>query len=182
MFVVSAASRGAEPLRLTQWPTVAPQPQFDLIDGDHRRRRAADFRGNVTIVFFGFTHCPDVCPGELFKLSLVLKRVGALAANIRVVFITLDPERDTSELLKTYVTEFDPRFVALTGSTADINAAANSFSIQFATVRQGNDYTISHSTGSYVLDKTGRLRLAATRETSIEEWVHDLRILASEPP
>ncbi len=172
--------RASEPWRLMQWPIAAPKPRFELFDVDRRRRSALDYRGRIAVVFFGFTHCPDVCPDELFKLALAAKRLGAVASQVRVLFITLDPERDTAELLKTYVAAFDPHFVGLTGSTADINAAASSFSIQFAKVPQGRDYTISHSTGTYVLDKTGRLRLAGTMQTSIDDWVHDLRMLAAE--
>jgi len=176
------AVRATESFRLMQWPKAAPEPRFDLIDVDRRRRSAADFRGRVTVVFFGFTHCPDVCPGELFKMARVFKRLGSTASQVRVLFITLDPERDTPELLKSYVAFFDPHFVGLTGSTADINAAAGSFSVQFAKVPQGDDYTVDHSTGTYVLDKTGHLRLAGTTQTSIDDWVHDLRMLAAARP
>jgi len=179
---VPTVVRAAEPFRLMQWSQAAPQPRFHLIDGDHRQRRAADFRGRVTVVFFGFTHCPDVCPLELFKMAQVVKRLGVTAAKVRVLFISLDPERDTPELLKSYVAHFDPHFVGLTGSTADINAAASSFSVQFAKVPQGKDYTVDHSTGTYVLDKTGRLRLAGTMQSSIDDWVHDLRMLAAVQP
>jgi protein SCO1/2 len=176
---VPTAVRAAEPFHLMQWPTAAPKPRFDLIDVDHRRRNAADFRGRVIVVFFGFTHCPDVCPDELFKMAHIVKRLGSMASHVRVLFITLDPEHDTPELLKSYVAAFDPHFIGLTGSTADVNAAASSFSVQFAKVPQGKDYTISHSTGTYVLDKTGRLRLAGTMQTSADDWVHDLLLLAA---
>jgi protein SCO1/2 len=172
------AGRSAEPFRLTEWPSAARKPSFHLIDANHERRSLADYRGRVAIVFFGFTQCPDVCPSELLKLALVVKRLS-LASPVQVLFISLDPERDTPELVKAYVAAFDPRFVGLTGSTADINDAASSFSIQFAKVPQGGDYTINHSTGAYILDKTGRLRLVGTLETSVDDLVHDLTILAS---
>ncbi len=122
-----AAALGAERFRLPEWPRQAPEPEFHLFDVNHVPRSLADYHGRVSIVFFGFTHCPDVCPNELFKLSLVVKRLGALAPRVQVLFISLDPERDTPALLKVYVTAFDPRFVALTGSSADINDAADSF-------------------------------------------------------
>jgi protein SCO1/2 len=99
---------------------------------------------------------------------------------VRVLFISLDPERDTAALLKTYVAAFDPDFIGLTGSAADINRAAESFSVQFAKVPQGNSYTIAHSSGAYVLDKTGRLRLVGTTKSSVEDWLNDLRLLAAE--
>jgi protein SCO1/2 len=172
-------ARAAGPFRLTEWPSAARKPSFHLLDANHERRGLADYRGRVSIVFFGFTHCPDVCPSELLKLALVVKRLESLASQVQVLFISLDPERDTPELVKAYVAAFDPRFVGLTGSSADVNEAASSFSIQFAKVRQGGDYTINHSTGVYILDKTGRLRLVGTLETSVDDLVHDLTKLAT---
>lgn len=169
----------AEPFRLMQWPTVAPKSDFHLIGPDGRRLSVKDFRGQVVVVFFGFTHCPDVCPDELFKLSLVVRRLGSRGTKVRVVFISLDPQRDTPDLLKAYVRAFDPHFIGLTGSSADVNAAADSFSIQFAKVARGSDYTISHSTGTYVLDQSGRLSLVGTMQTRIDDWVHDLSLLAA---
>jgi protein SCO1/2 len=166
--------------RLVEWPAAAPRPSFHLIDSDHRQRSPEDFRGRVTVVYFGFTHCPDVCPGQLLKLSLAAKGLGTSADNLRMIFITLDPERDSPELLKAYVQTFDSRIVGLTGSTADINAAAESFSVAYSKVPIGKDYTIEHSTGVYVLDKTIHLRLVGTSATSIKDWEHDLAILLAE--
>jgi protein SCO1 len=174
------AAAGAASHGLTEWPTVAPRPDFQLIDMNGHRRGIKDYVGDVSIVFFGYTHCPDVCPGELLKLSQVVRNLGPLASHVQVLFISLDPERDTPELLKDYVTSFGPRFIGLTGSNAEINAAAASFSVQFAKVALGADYTIDHSTGSYVLDQTGRMRLVGTLRTSVDEWVQDLRKLVGE--
>jgi protein SCO1 len=180
MLSVGAASLGAVPFRLTEWPAAAPNPNFHLFDVHRVRRSLADYRGRVLIAYFGFANCPDVCPSELLKLSSARKRLGPLASQVQVLFISLDPERDTPELLKAYVAAFDPQFIGLTGSPADINEAASSFSIQFAKVSRGGDYVINHSTGAYILDKTGRLRLVGTMDTSIDDLVHDLKILASD--
>jgi protein SCO1 len=180
LLCIAATARAAEPFRLTPWFAEAPHPRFNLVDGNHVERSPADFRGKVSIVYFGFTQCPDVCPSELFKLSLIVKRMGSLASQVRVLFVTLDPEHDTPERLKAYLAAFDPQFVGLTGSAADINEAAASFSVQFAKVLRGNESTIDHSTGVYVLDRTGRLRLIGTRETGIDDYVHDLKILAAD--
>jgi protein SCO1 len=177
---VVTGARSTEPFRLMEWPALASKPDFHLVDVNLERRGLADYRGRVSVVFFGFTNCPDVCPSELFKLSVVVKRLGPLASQVRVLIISLDPERDTPERLQFYVAAFDPGFIALTGSSADINEAASSFSIQFAKVSQGQGYTMNHSTGTYVVDKTGRLRLVATIETSIDDLVHDLKILATD--
>jgi len=163
--------------RLAQWPAAAPAPDFQLIDTHRVERSMRDYRGLVVIVYFGYTHCPDLCPTELLKLSQVLQRLGAAASQVRVLFISLDPERDSPELLARYVAAFDPALIGLTGSAAQINAAAARFAVQFAKVPQGEDYTIDHSTGAYVLDRSGRLRLVGTENTSIADWVHDLQLL-----
>jgi len=180
MMAVSAPSGAVDHFRLTQWPAAAPTPTFNLADANRTPRSLADYRGRVVAIFFGFTHCPDACPTELLRLSQVLRRMEASASRVQVLFIGLDTERDTPELLRAYVAAFNPRFVGLTGTAAEINAAASSFSVQFAKVVQGKDYTISHSTGTYILDKTGHLRLIATMNASIDDLVHDLRELASE--
>jgi protein SCO1/2 len=174
------SARSAPRFKLAVWPAAASRPVFHLVDVDRRPRTPADFRGRVAIVYFGFTHCPDVCPSELLKLSLAAKQLGPMAEDLRVIFVTLDPERDSPALLKDYVRAFDSRFVGLTGSTAEINAAAASFSVAFSKVVTGKDYTIEHSTGVYVLDKSGHLRLVGTSDTSVDDWVHDLSILVAE--
>ena len=126
--VLTASAAPADDYRLTAWPPHAESPQFNLRDVGGRPRSLADFRGRVLVVFFGFTHCPDACPTELFKLALAMKQLGAVSDRIQVLFITLDPERDTPAVLESYVSAFDPRFVALTGTNSEIDAAAASFS------------------------------------------------------
>lgn len=178
--LVGTAHAGAR-FRLVQWPAAAPAPAFTLRDIDNHTRTLKDYAGNVTIVFFGFTHCPDICPGELITLSHVFQRLGAASASVRVVFVTLDAQRDTPAIVESYAAAFNPNFIGLSGSTAAVNAAAASFSVQFARIPLANgDYTFSHSTGSYVLDRHGRLRLVATLATPVEDWVHDLSILIRE--
>jgi protein SCO1/2 len=166
--------------RMAVWPPHAESPRFNLTDADGGPRSLADFRGRVVVVFFGFVHCPDACPTELFKLALVMKKLGALRDRIEVLFITLDPQRDTPAVLKSYVSAFDPRFVALTGTTAQIDAAAASFFVQYARVGTGADYTVDHSTATYVIDVAGRLRLVGGMKTTTADYAHDLRALAAE--
>jgi protein SCO1/2 len=177
--LLSGLARSADTFRLDEWPASMPAPDFHLVDTDATPRRLSDYRGKVTILFFGFTHCPDVCPAALFKLALVMKRLGRAADKVQVLFVTLDPERDTPAALKSYVTYFDPRFVGLTGSNAQINSAAASFSVHYAKVVRGEDYTIDHSTGVYVCDTTGHLRLVGNLDTSVEDWTHDIGLLAA---
>jgi protein SCO1/2 len=166
--------------RLAVWPQRAEPPALRLRDFDGRPRQLADYRGRVLVIFFGFVRCPDACPAELFKLALAMKRLGSLSEHLQVLFVTLDPERDTPQVLKSYVTAFDPRFVGLTGSTADIDRAATSFYVEYARVARGADYSIDHSTSSFVLDARGRLRLVGTLDTTVEDWVHDLNLVAAE--
>jgi protein SCO1/2 len=156
-----------------------PVPDFSLLDTDATPRRLSDYRGKVSIVFFGFTHCPEVCPAALARLALVMKQLGVVADKVQVLFVTLDPDRDTPASLKSYVEYFDPRFVGLTGSNAQIKAAAESFAVHYAKVVGGNDYSIDHSTGLYVCDATGRLRLVGNLSTPVSDWTHDIGLLAA---
>jgi protein SCO1 len=166
--------------RLAVWPQRAESPGLRLFDFDGRPRRLADYRGRVLVIFFGFVRCPDACPAELFKLALAMKRLGPLSEHMQVLFVTLDPERDTPQVLKSYVTAFDPRFVGLTGSTAEIDRAAMSFYVEYARVGRGADYSIDHSTSTFVLDAHGRLRLVGTLDTTVDDLVHDLAAVAAE--
>ncbi len=177
--LLSRFARAADTFRLDEWPASMPVTDFDLVDTDARPRRLSDYRGKVNLIFFGFTHCPDVCPAALVKLALVMKQLGSLADRVQVLFVTLDPDRDTPAALKSYVAYFDPRFVGLTGSNAQINAAAASFSVHYAKVVRGNDYSIDHSTGVYVCDTTGRLRLVGNLRTPVGDWTHDIGLLAA---
>jgi protein SCO1 len=166
--------------RLAVWPQRAESPALRLLDFDGRPRQLADYRGRVLVIFFGFVRCPDACPAELFKLALAMKRLGPLSEHVQVLFVTLDPERDTPQVLKSYVTAFDPRFVGLTGSSAEIDRAAMSFYVEYARVGRGADYSIDHSTSTFVLDAHGRLRLVGTLDTAVDDWVHDLGLVAAE--
>lgn len=150
------------------------------MDFEGRPRVLADYRGRIVVVFFGFVRCPDACPAELFKLALVMKKLGPSAKRVQVLFITLDPERDTPSVLKDYVGAFDPRFVGLTGTPAQIDRAAASFFVQYARVAVGSDYTIDHSTATFVLDGSGRLRLVGALNSSVDDFTHDVIALATE--
>ena len=175
----------AEPLQpngLAIWPQGAGSPAFELLDTDGVPRTLGDYRGRIVVIFFGFLHCPDACPAGLFKLAQVMKQLGQGAAQVQVLFITLDPERDTPLSLKRYVSAFDPRFVGLTGTSAQVDQAASRFNVQYARVSLGNDYTIDHSTGIFVFDGAGRLRLVGAANAPVADFVHDIAGLAAERP
>jgi protein SCO1/2 len=172
----------SQPHRLAVWPQGAGSPAFKLVDTEGVPRTLSDYRGHVVVAFFGFLHCPDACPAELFKLALVMKQLGQAAAHVQVLFITLDPERDTPASLKTYVSAFDPRFIGLTGTTAQVDQAASGFNVQYARVPLGNDYTIDHTNAIFVLDGAGRLRLIGAANSPVADIVHDITALAAERP
>jgi protein SCO1/2 len=165
--------------RLDVLPPGPVSSDFHLVDFDGHPRSLADYRGQVVVIFFGYVHCPDACPAELFKLAQVMKQLGPASAHVQVLLITLDPQRDTLPILKSYVTEFDPRFVGLSGTEAEIDEAAASFYVAHAKIELADDYAaIDHSTATYVLDALGRRRLIGSMSTSIDDFVHDIEILA----
>ena len=152
---------------------------FHLTDTSAKPRSVNDFKGNVVVLFFGYTQCPDVCPTTMSKLSDVTKRLRADADRVQVLFVTLDPERDTPQLLAQYVPSFDARFAGLYG-TPDVTAAtAKEFKI-FYQKQPGSkpgSYTIDHTAGMYAFDPKGRLRLFIRDDESSEKIASDLKIL-----
>lgn len=151
---------------------------FALTDHNGQRRALADFKGKVVTLFFGFTHCPDVCPTTLGEMAVVMKELGADAGRLQVLFVTVDPERDTAEVLKRYVPAFHPSFLGLTGSTEDIARTAKEFKIFFQKQNLPNGgYTMDHSAGTYILDGEGRLRLFAQYGVGAPALLHDIRLL-----
>jgi protein SCO1/2 len=134
---------------------------FDLTDHHGQRRTLADFRGKAVVVFFGFTQCPDVCPTTLSEMAQAMVALGARADQVQVLFITLDPERDTRELLAQYVPAFDKRFLGLFGDVEATTRVAREFKVFFQKVPGSTpgSYTLDHTAGSYVFDPKGRLRL-----------------------
>ena len=157
---------------------------FDLADGDGRRWKLADFSGKVTVVFFGFTQCPDVCPTTMIELAEVKQRLGADGARVQGVFVTIDPERDTPEVLKAYVANFGAGFVGLRGSAEETAAIAKHFKVYYNKVpgKTPTSYTMDHTAGSYVFDASGRVRLFTRHGTGPDALVHDLKILLAEKP
>jgi len=130
-------------------------------------------------VFFGFTHCPDVCPTTMAELADVKRQLGADGERLQAVFVTVDPERDTPEKLKGYMAAFDPSFVALRGTPAQTEALAKSFKAYYKKVpgADADSYTVDHTAGSYVFDPQGRLRLFVRYGQPVPDWVSDLRQL-----
>lgn len=130
---------------------------FRLTDGDGRTVTERDFAGRPFLVFFGFTHCPDICPTKLFEMSEVFRAMGTRAGDVRALFITVDPERDTPETMKSYVSSFDPRIVGLTGERTAIDAVVREYRVYAKKVPlKDGDYTMEHTALVYLMDKGGR--------------------------
>jgi protein SCO1/2 len=153
---------------------------LQLTDHTGRPRKLEDFRGRAVVLFFGFTHCPDVCPTTLADLSQAIKALGSDADRVQVLFVTVDPERDTREALAKYVTAFDPRFLGLYGDAAATQRVAKEFKIYFEKRKTGDSYSVDHSAQSYVIDPQGRLRLLVRQERIASDLPEDLRTLLSE--
>jgi protein SCO1/2 len=151
---------------------------FALADHTGRVRKLADFRGKVVVIFFGFTQCPDVCPITLAELKAVKERLGEDGNRLQVLFVTVDPERDTQKVLADYVPAFDPSFLGLYGDMAATAKVAKDFRVfyQKSPGKTPDSYTVDHTAGSYVFDPQGRLRLFA-RHGNAENLDADIRTL-----
>ncbi len=158
--------------------------EFNLPDAHGQRRSLADFKGKVTVVFFGFTQCPDVCPTTLLELARVKKALGDDGGRVQGVFVTIDPERDTPELLRAYTANFSTDFVALRGSVEETLATAKHFKVFFAKVpgKAPGSYSMDHTAGSYIYDLQGRLRLFTRYGGGEEALTHDIKRLLAEKP
>ena len=204
----SASRREAMQLIATSalftWATVlltacspAEKPQFksiDLTGADYAKgfalpdqngtpRTVKDFAGKVVVVFFGYTQCPDVCPTTMAELAQVKKLLGPDGDKFQDIFITVDPERDTPELLKAYMGNFDPIFLALRPPLAELPELAKSFKLYYKKVegKTPGSYTMDHSAGSYVYDTQGRIRLYSRYGSGAEALASDIRLLMKNP-
>ena len=152
---------------------------FALPDTEGRTRHIADFKGKVTLVFFGFTQCPDVCPTTMLELAAVRKAMGADGERVQGIFVTIDPERDTPQVLKAYVDNFGAGFVALRGDAEQTKAVAKHFRVFYAKVpgKTEGSYTMDHTAGSYIYDPAGRIRLFTRYGSGADALKHDLQLL-----
>jgi protein SCO1 len=153
---------------------------FSLVDHNGTPRHLADFKGKVVVVFFGFTHCPDVCPTALAEMAKAMKQLGPDAARrVQVLFITVDPERDTQDVLHNYVTAFDPGFLGLRGTAEATQRTTQEFKViaMKTEVSGSGNYSVDHSTQTFVFDSENRLRLFIPHSQIPNALVHDIAIL-----
>jgi len=156
--------------------------RLSLTDADGQSRSLADYRGKLVVVFFGYTQCPDVCPTTMAELAEAKRMLGADGARVQGIFVTVDPERDSAELLKAYVANFGPGIAALRGSLEQVREAAKEFKVFFAKVPGKTDtsYTVDHTAGSYVFDAQGKVRLFTRYGSGAKALTEDLKILLAE--
>lgn len=155
-----------------------------LPDVDGRERSLGDFKGKVLVIFFGYTQCPDVCPTTMAELAQVKKALGPDGERVQGIFVTVDPERDTPELLRAYLASFDKSFVALRGSPEQVKEAAKNFKVYFAKVpgKQEGSYTMDHTAASFLFDAAGRVRVFSRYGSGTQALTEDLKILLAEKP
>ncbi|MFJ9451697.1 MULTISPECIES: SCO family protein [unclassified Herbaspirillum] len=154
---------------------------FALTDHNGKPRTLADFKGKAVVMFFGYTQCPDVCPTTMAEMANVMKELGPQADKVQVLFVTVDPARDTPQILSQYVPAFDKRFLGLYGDEAATAKVAKEFKVFYQKVpgKTAGSYTMDHTAGSYVFDPQGHIRLFVRHGQGAEPIVHDLKLLLS---
>lgn len=153
---------------------------FSLPDTNGKTHTLADYKGKVVVLFFGYTHCPDVCPTTMAELAQAMQQLGPDAQRVQVLFVTVDPARDTAALLGQYVPAFNPSFVGLRpADDAQLAKIAKDFRIYYAKVpgKEPGSYTMDHTAASYVFDPSGKLRLFVRDGQGVTPWVHDIKLL-----
>lgn len=152
---------------------------FTLTDHTGNTRSLADFKGKVVVLLFGYTHCPDVCPTTLAEISLALKQLGTDASRVQVLFITLDPERDSQAILAQYVPAFNPAFLGLRGDTSSTAEFTRRLKVFYQKHKTAGlpGYSLDHSASSYIIDREGKLRLLANYGLGSDALAHDLKLL-----
>ncbi len=153
---------------------------FQLTDFNGQPRSLTDFKGKVVMLYFGFVQCPDVCPTALTRAAAVMQQLGPQAADLQVIFVTVDPERDTPALLRDYMASFHASFLALTGDMDTIRKTADEFRVYYKKVPTGSSYTMDHTALSYLFDRQGRIRIVLRHEQTADDYAADVRALLAE--
>ena len=156
--------------------------EISLRDTGGAKRTLADYRGKVVALYFGYMNCPDVCPTTLAALREAMIQLGADAGRMQVLFVSVDPERDTPPLIEQYVKSFDPRFQGLTGSLEELGTAAKQFKVFFAKSpgKEPGSYSVDHSTQTYLIDTTGRARIFLKHDATPADFAQDIRTLLAQ--
>ena len=180
--LLTACSKGKPEFRGVDISEVDYARDIQLPDHNGQQRSLKDFKGKVVVVFFGYTQCPDVCPTSMQEMAEVKRMLGKGGDRLQSIFVTVDPERDTAEMLKAYMGNFDPSFLALRGTPEQTAAVAKDFKIYYKKVdgKTPTSYTMDHSAGSYIYDTQGRLRVYYRYGSGAEALAADVRTLLNE--
>ncbi len=173
------ASATAPTYKATDIAGIDSGKTFRLNDHNGQPRTLSDFKGKIVVLFFGYTHCPEACPNTLMELARAMKRLGPDAEKVQVLFVTLDPERDTPALLAQYVPAFHPSFIGLYGTPQQTIETAKEYRIFYNKVAGGSpaNYTIDHSLGTHIYDRSGKLRLLSSYGMGADDLAHDIKLL-----
>ena len=180
MLLLGCSEKAAAPaFKNTDLTGLGYAQEFALTDHNGKARTLADFKGKLVVMFFGYTQCPDVCPTTMVEMANVMKELGPDADQVQVLFVTVDPERDTQALLAQYVPAFDPRFLGLYGDAQATAKVAKEFKLFYAKVegKTAGSYTMDHTAGSYVFDRNGKIRLFVRHGAGPAPITHDLKLL-----
>jgi protein SCO1/2 len=152
-------------------------PDFSVRASDGAALALSHYRGKVVVLGFGYTHCPNVCPATLAVLALAHRKLGALGSQVQVIYLTVDPERDSAERLKQYLAAFDPTFLGGTGTAAQMAAVRTSYGVTAEKVGTGSDYAVAHSSFIYLITRDGKLRALMPFGHKADDYVHDISML-----
>jgi len=179
--LLALSAVAAPPLKAGTFTPAQAAPQFSLSGSDGEELELSDYRGKVVVIGFGYTSCPDVCPTTLATLAQARRKLGATAADVQVIYITVDPQRDDAQRMKQYLASFDPTFIGGTGSEERLAAVRKQYGVTAEKKVHGTSYDVAHSSSTYMIDRASRLRALMTYEHGPDDYVHDLAILLQDP-
>jgi protein SCO1/2 len=180
LLFAAAAAGDAPELKAGVFSPPRQAPEFSLEGCDGRALHLSRFKGKVVLLGFGFTWCPSVCPTTLATLAQARRKLGTAAADVQIVYITVDPERDQAERMKEYLAAFDPSFVGGTGTAERLAVVRKDYGVFAEKKGQGKDYQVAHSSFTYLIDRSGSLRALMPYGHGPDDYAHDLRILLNE--
>lgn len=181
LLVVAAAAGADTPaLKAGVFSPPRPAPDFSLQGSDGRALTLSRFAGKVVVLGFGFTSCPAVCPTTLATLAQARRKLGSAAADLQVIYVTVDPERDVAQRMKKYLAAFDPTFIGGTGAADGLSTVRKDYGVIAEKQPQGQGYTVAHSSFVYLIDRSGKLRALMPYGHGPDDYVHDLQILLKE--
>ena len=181
---MTACGQRHSPFALHEISGLMPALQFNLSDQDGKSVTAADYRGRIVLLYFGYTSCPDECPTTLAKLAKVMRSLGRESDQVRVLFVSVDPKRDTAAVLKRYVSYFGPQFIGLrSGTDGPLDDLTRRYRVAYhrEPPDRSGDYAVDHSSAIFIFDRDARVRLLANGTETAPEIVHDLRQLMGAP-